>query len=179
MNAWRKSLVAFESVVGSMALLLLMVACIPGRSAPSGYLTSPLVVPTPTPMRAQIQVLQATRVPTVSGELFATTPVGEAFLVVTATLHNTGNTPIQPALLDLTLEDAAGHGFPRAQEAEFILRTVGQSVLPDRQIPPGTEVQALLIFDVTTLASPVRLAMRLPEQTLYSDPYVLLTEGGE
>jgi hypothetical protein len=169
---------AFGLMVGLAAALWLLVACVPGRPAPNEHLASPLVAPTPTPLRAQIQILRATRVPTVSGELFSTTPVGDAFLVVTATLVNTGNTTIQLALLDLTLEDAAGHSFPRAQEAEFILRTVGQPVLPDRQIPPGTEVQALLIFDVTTLASPVHLAMRLPEQTVYSDPYPF-AEGRE
>jgi hypothetical protein len=162
----------------TLIVLFSLPACAPGRQLPSTHLTAPLVAPTPTPLRAQVHILRATRVPRVTGELFSTQPVGEAFLVVTATLHNTGNTAIQPALLDLTLEDAAGHSFPRAQEAEFMLRTGGQSVLPERQIPPGTEVRARLIFDVTTLASPVRLAMRLPEQTLYSAPYALV-EGRE
>ncbi len=166
--------------VGITCILIVLFglpACVPGRRMPSGYLTAPLVAPSPTPRQAQVQILNITRVPSVTGELFATTPVGEAFWVVTATLHNTGHTSIQPALLDLTLEDAEGQGFPRAQEAEFMLRTVGRSVLPDRPLPPGTEVHALLIFDVTTVASPVRLTVRLPEQTLYSDFYALA--GGE
>jgi hypothetical protein len=150
-------------------ILLLGVACSAlQRPAPSGRLTSPLVAPTPTPARARLTVLQVTRAPSVTVEQFSTTPVGETFLVVTATLANTGNTALQPALLNLTLEDAAGHNFPRAQEAEFILRTAERPVLPDRPIPPGTTVQALLVFDVTTVELPVRLLAHLPEQTLYS-----------
>jgi len=106
----------------------------------------------------------------VTAEIFSTTPLGEAFLVVTITLANTGNTALQPSLMDLRLEDATERGFPRAQEAEFILATQDQAVFPDRQIPPGTEVRAVLVFDVTAPEMPVRLAIHLPDQVLYSEP---------
>jgi len=158
--------------IGRIAVLVLLLsaACTGtlGRPAPSGRLTSPLVAPTVTPARARLGIVQLSQVPRITSELCTTTPVGDAFLVVTATLFNTGNTALHPALLDLTLEDASGRTFPRAQEAEFMLRTAGEPMLLDQEIPPGTEVQALLIFDVTGVTSPVRLAMHLPEHTVYS-----------
>lgn len=136
------------------------------RPAPSARLSTALVVPTATPARAALRISGVSRVPSITVDLFTTTPVGDEFLIITATLHNTSQTVIRPALLTLTLTDADGDNFLRAQEAEFILRTAGPLLLPERSIPPGTELDLLLVFDVTAVQLPVQLTVHLPAQSL-------------
>ena len=165
----RQSYITKILVAVLLAALLFLAACAGiQRPTPSEYLSLPLVAPTATPARAQLEILQITQLPSITVDLFSVFPVGETFIVVTMTLVNTGETAIHPALLDIMLEDALERNFPRAQEAEFILRTANRPVFPDRQIPPGTQVQSLLVFDVTGVQLPVRLIAHLPEQTLYS-----------
>ncbi len=158
----------------STVVFLVLLGCTAAleRRTGSGYLNSPLQVATATPVRAQLEILEVTRVPSVTAELFTATPVGEEFLLVTLRLANDGQTALRPALIGLVLEDGAGRQLPRALEAEFILRTAGEPVLSDRPLPPGVQVEALVVFDGgATLAFPLRLLAHLPEQTLTSDPY--------
>ena len=156
-------------LITGVTWLLLGCAAALERRAGSGYLNSPLQVATATPVRAQLEILEVTRVPSVTAELFTATPVGEEFLLVTLRLSNAGHTALRPALIGLVLEDAAGRQFPRAPEAEFILRTAGAPVLSDRPLPPGVQVEVLAVFDGSTAAEfPLRLLAHLPEQTLAS-----------
>jgi hypothetical protein len=159
-------------LITGATLILLGCAAELERRAHSGYRSSPLRIATATPVRAQLEILELTRVPSVTADLFTATPVGEEFLLVTLRLANDGQTALRPTLIGLVLEDAAGRQLPRAPEAEFILRTAGEPVLSDRPIPPGVRVEALVVFEGgTAVAFPLRLLAHLPEQTLTSDPY--------
>ena len=79
--------------------------------------------------------------------------------------------PLQPALAEVQLLDAAEQAFPRSKEAEFVLRQASAAnTMPDQPLPPGSRVEVVVVFDVTNYTSPVRLQLRFAEGTLTSTP---------
>jgi hypothetical protein len=60
----------------------------------------------------QLTITGAQRVELITNETFTTTPVGTSFVVVTATLQNTGRSPLELGVGELVLLDAADTAFP-------------------------------------------------------------------
>ena len=114
-------------VIGVLMLLLALAAGCTSLvdPLPAGTGISPLQVVTPTPAHAQLQILRITTVPSISAGIFNVVPLGETFVLVTATVQNTGSGPLQPALAEVQLLDAADQAFLRSKEAEFVLRQEG------------------------------------------------------
>ena len=160
-------------VIGVLMLLLALAAGCTSLvdPLPAGTGISPLQVVTPTPAHAQLQILGITTVPSITAGIFNVVPLGETFVLVTATVQNTGSGPLQPALAEVQLLDAADQAFPRSKEAEFVLRQASAAnTMPDQPLPPGSRVEVVVVFDVTNYTSPVRLQLRFAEGTLTSTP---------
>jgi len=167
-------LVVTVTVSAALLLLAALTACTLADDLPPGGTgsgISPLQVITPTPAHAQLQILGITTAPSITAGIFNVVPLGETFVLITATVQNTGSGPLQPALAEVQLLDAANQAFPRSKEAEFVLRQRrGVTTMPDQPLPPGARVEIVVVFDVTNYTSPVRLQLRFAEGTLTSTP---------
>ncbi len=156
-------LIAFSLIL----LALLFTACgVEPRQAPGA--PAALAVVTPTPMGAQLIAASAIVTPSIHAGIFTSKSVGDDLLIVTATLTNTGNTALQPALMEWSVVDAGGKIFLRSKMAEITLKTAEQPVMPDEPIPAGAAVTGQMIFDVAGYQAPLKLVIRQDENTLTS-----------
>jgi hypothetical protein len=144
----------------------------------------PIVVATPTPTAGQLHVTQAYTVthfapPTASSAVTLTQPLGlnlsvqpaGVFIVVVAEVQNTGTARLDLAQAEFTLDDSAGHSYPRAQAAELALSVAegptlsvtGSTPLSDHTLPPNAQATGYLVFDVSSAyTAPLRLTVRIP-----------------
>ncbi len=155
----------------------------------------PLVVATATPKAGQLHVTRAytaTRLapPTASSAVTLTQPLSlnlsakpnGVFIVVLAEVQNTGIVRLDLAQAEFTLDDNAGHSYPRAQAAELALSVVegplsitDSTPLSDHTLPPNAQATGYLVFDVgPDYAAPLRLIARIPgSQPITSNPFTL------
>ncbi len=162
----KQSLIAF--LLGLIALLFTACGVAP-RQAPGA--PDALTVVTPTPMGAELTVVSAVITPSIHAGIFTAKTEGDGLLIVTATLKNTGNTALQPALIQWSAVDAAGKTAPRFKMADLVFKTAGQTVMPDQPIPAGAAVTGMLVFDVAAYQMPFHLEIRQDENTLISPDF--------